>query len=84
MKIILDNLKFWSYGINMFNSYGDCINPVYLELRKIYCCRGAAFCGPELEKAWKEIERLEKEIQKLKGKKKYNENHTYTSRRRSS
>ena len=34
-------------------------NKVYLELRQIYCCKGAEFSRPTLEKAWKEIERLE-------------------------
>jgi hypothetical protein len=33
-------------------------NAVYDELRQIYCCKGAEFCRPTLEKAWKEIARL--------------------------
>lgn len=33
-------------------------NEVYKELRQIYCCQGAEFCRPTLEKARKEIERL--------------------------
>ncbi len=33
-------------------------NPVSLRLRKIYCLAGAEFCRPDLEAAWKEIERL--------------------------
>lgn len=37
----------------------SCDNPVFKELRQIYCCKGAEFCRPTLEKAWKEIERLE-------------------------
>lgn len=34
------------------------MNPIVKELRQIYCCKGAEFCRPTLEKAWKEIERL--------------------------
>lgn len=34
-------------------------NPVVLQMRKIYCCKGAQFAAPELEAGWKEIERLE-------------------------
>lgn len=37
----------------------NCNNPVYLELRQIYCTKGAEFCRPMLEKAWKEIARLD-------------------------
>jgi len=33
-------------------------NPVYRRLRQIYCVAGAEFCRPDLEAAWKEIERL--------------------------
>ena len=33
-------------------------NPVSKRLRRIYCCSGAEFCRPDLEAAWKEIERL--------------------------
>jgi hypothetical protein len=41
----------------------DCDNSIYLELRRIYCCKGAEFCRPTLEKAWKEIERLLYQLQ---------------------
>ena len=39
-------------------------NPVYLRLRKIYCVVGAAFCRPDLEAGWKEIERLERNLER--------------------
>ena len=41
-------------------------NPVCKRLRQIYCCVGATFCRPNLEEAWKEIERLELELANLK------------------
>ena len=40
-------------------------NKVVKQLRQIYCVKGAAFCRPELEEAWLEIERLEAENQAL-------------------
>ena len=43
------------------------VNPVYLELRQIYCCRGAEFSRLTLEKGWKEIERLEARVEALEG-----------------
>ena len=50
--------------MSAFNEYGDCTNPIYKELRTIYCCTGAEFCRPTLEHAWEEIERLEKLLKK--------------------
>lgn len=43
-------------------------NAVYIELRKIYCCKGAEFSRPTLEKAWKEIERLTAELLSIRDK----------------
>ena len=37
----------------------ECQNPVYLKLRKIYCCKGAEFCRTELQEAWLEIAKLD-------------------------
>lgn len=38
-----------------------CENAVHDELRQIYCCKGAEFCRPTLQKAWLEIARLQRE-----------------------
>lgn len=40
-------------------------NPVAKRMRKIYCCAGAAFAGPDLQAGWEEIERLEKKLSEL-------------------
>ena len=41
-------------------------NSVYLEARRIYCCHGAEFARPTLEKCWKEIATLEASLRELR------------------
>ena len=41
-------------------------NPVVLAMRRIYCCTGAGFASWELEAGWKEIEKLEAKLERLR------------------
>jgi len=38
---------------------------IVIRLRRIYCCKGAEFCRPELEAAWKEINQLRADLLRL-------------------